>query len=1008
MEEPVTLNQAMLDRMPIKECGSRFCLNSGPATSLQIFSQGSTPDFIVGFCAICRRYLCGQCAIARVVLTAGDGQGTRLHCRYCGLSLGAETGSLLIPMEIANDPTKIKERLPKPDDSELRDSEWVKLYRDVVNRGVIKTIGIQKAEAALTSAGSKKGLALLEKEELLCQRAGYEAGLAHCATKKGIALVDLNRHRQALNCATEASAIWRRVGNRNMLARSLFAEYFLLFGKHFLNKPNRQTPEAKLNQLQEMWDAARGIEPRIVELAISERTKIHLNRGDLVNFVTDLSQASDGTKKVEDFVNLWVVRQQDKPPRLRIRTTDIDDNLIHRMRSNSDVWGCPKGCKPAGTMGVVGIPKEHTIPNFPCPSCGTHWVCLNNYSRVKASISDEPQPGILKRKEFTASARLGIVYANFSLLLQDDERLVAAPKLQEMAINEWSQRLGNKTADFAKCLDEFAGELLTRDEHEAGLELCRRALNAAETLDHPVPQLHASILTKLGISLACLGDYDRAERALRQALELNPALATPYYWLAKVYFYRGEIADPSLEAAAWNEYCKNETAGGPRRAEAEARLAALGACESESQAVPGSLPSLEVLKRTAESLRASADDEGLLACLEDLFVEARRTENGALDDIAIEMEQVARRLNRPTAILSALSRRAEMLAEGGDETSLSVWAECETLARQLSDRPALAACLLAQARLHEQQDRQEQAAQKCDEAAAIYTELQDTSKVLICLRQLTRIRIDQKQWSTAASRAQALTRLTRFLDNSSELIEALLQEARIQQEIGEHYPELEIYNEIVALCRRDDYASPLIDSLCRQSELLLEAGADASESIELLTEAFELCKPEIAQLVVRDVPQQSPEYQTELNRRQRVLRCFDSTCRGLMKSGQLGLAISSYEHTIQLRKTALDSTPGDHGLRFDLVAALDELGLTLLQLNAGDRRLPTQYFQQALSELQQLHRPDLSVEYATKLRSLRDEIVSHLADARRKGVLKAYVLTFLQRLRRGVKDHEHR
>src|SRR6185295_7181593 len=136
------------------------------------------------------------------------------------------------------------------------------------------------------------------------------------------------------------------------------------------------------------------------------------------------------------------------------------------------------------------------------------------------------------------------------------------------------------------------------------------------------------------------------------------------------------------------------------------------------------------------------------------------------------------------------------------------------------------------------------AAQKCDEAAAIYTELQDTSKVLICLRQLTRIRIDQKQWSTAASRAQALTRLTRFLDNSSELIEALLQEARIQQEIGEHYPELEIYNEIVALCRRDDYASPLIDSLCRQSELLLEAGADASESIELLTEAFELCKPE--------------------------------------------------------------------------------------------------------------------------------------------------------------------
>ncbi len=247
-------------------CSGRFCGRHGSSTKLQIVCQAGSIGKIVGWCDVCHRYVCDECAFRRRLPPAEGKDLVLLACRYCGLALGRTDECLLVPPEVPS-MSDGGEAADSITDVQAQRVDWAGFYRYLIGAGLITTSGLRRIEAAIAAGRQEEALSLLEIEEDACEAAGYEAGLAHCALQKGLTLIMLNRPEEARDCLEAAEPFWRRAGTRRKLSQ-------LLFGKYHASQWDELPLTERLRQLDELEKTVAGVNQPMTRFCVEERTRL--------------------------------------------------------------------------------------------------------------------------------------------------------------------------------------------------------------------------------------------------------------------------------------------------------------------------------------------------------------------------------------------------------------------------------------------------------------------------------------------------------------------------------------------------------------------------------------------------------------------------------------------------------------------------------------------------------------------------------------------------------------
>lgn len=108
-----TVNDNLFSNLPDRRCQRRFCPTIGRFTNKRIILVGNPDDNIVGWCHICRIFICANCAIweegdkqafwalddndelKRLCIRTGKYPASP-QCRHCGEFLGESDETIIL------------------------------------------------------------------------------------------------------------------------------------------------------------------------------------------------------------------------------------------------------------------------------------------------------------------------------------------------------------------------------------------------------------------------------------------------------------------------------------------------------------------------------------------------------------------------------------------------------------------------------------------------------------------------------------------------------------------------------------------------------------------------------------------------------------------------------------------------------------------------------------------------------------------------------------------------
>jgi tetratricopeptide (TPR) repeat protein/DNA-directed RNA polymerase subunit RPC12/RpoP len=548
---------------------------------------------LIGWCGGCGfqegkqgRYICTRCALRESVDDIEAGW-QRLVCRYCGTRLGkVEEVIRLSELEFsAFDPQETDQRSPN-EITPIPGSAWWSLYQHGISSGLIITSGMQQALRANDRGDSSRALVLLNEELNRCKSVDFQAGIGRCLLEIGKLSIEAVKPDEALGVINEAEPLLRQSRNDKLLRECLGY-------KMWLQKATHASADERLTVLNEVlklyFEAqARGMirYDQAIELFLKERIGLLLEGSNLIDAIADLRKLPDGVSILRKMAE-QVHEDNEQKNRLPRHAADVawDEDLLDKMRSTQDVWGCPEGCETPGTYGMVGAPRQTDGSGVLCPLCGARYILLNGYYSLTAGVPDFMNAKLVEPDSLHQVPADTVEVFNHSLVVREGGDPETADRLQQLVVSEWEDLLGSHSPEFALSLSMVGGSLLFRDEHSKALSLFERVVDICEQSLERQSELLASCLNNIGISLASLRNLPRAEEVLRRACELNPALPNPYYWLARLYAGRHRSDNTELEEAAWKFYVDRTPSSLLRGEEAFLRLIEFASSKRDSKRV---------------------------------------------------------------------------------------------------------------------------------------------------------------------------------------------------------------------------------------------------------------------------------------------------------------------------------------------------------------------------------------------------------------------------------------
>lgn len=572
-----TEHKQSFSELPWYKCEGLFCSAYAPFVDKRILIRGVPEIRVIGWCSDCGRkrgrYICTKCALPESISDVESGW-QRLVCRYCGTPLGkVKEVFWLSEMEVAAFDSAEISQLSPDEISPIPDGAWWALYQHAIRSGLIETTGIQQALLARDGGDNSRALVLFDEELNRCRSADYQVGIGRCLLEKGMLLLAADRTYEALEHVNEAEPLLRECGNDKLLRECLGY-------RMWLQKTTLAPPDERLTVLNEVIKLYRETQAQgmiqydqAIELFTKERIALYLESNNLVDAMPDLRRLPQAATLLRQMADQLHQRNQQKN-RLPKHAAEVkwDEDLLDQLRTAQDAWGCPRGCKPPGTYGIVSMPRGTDGSRMPCLLCGTQYILLNNYYELTASVPDFMDSRLVEADYLTSVPLDTVEVFNHSLVLRESGDIEPADRLQQLVIAELEDLLGCHSPEFALALGLLGGSLLFRDEHDPALSLFQRAVQICEQSQESHSELLAKCLNNMGISLACLRNLQKAEEVLRRACELKPDFPNPHYWLAKLYAKREKSEDSELEEAAWQSYIDRTPTSLSKGEEAFSRL----------------------------------------------------------------------------------------------------------------------------------------------------------------------------------------------------------------------------------------------------------------------------------------------------------------------------------------------------------------------------------------------------------------------------------------------------
>ena len=933
----MSLNSADITRgrLPIKQCSGRFCIREAPATEAQIVVVGDSHPPIIGYCQTCERYVCDQCSLRETIRTESDRTHGLLLCLSCGSPLGTPQERLVV------DDSTPAERVP----AKLGTEQIHDFYRESIRAGRVATTAMRQANVAHEEKKHEQALEILRSEVAECKRVRFDAGLAAALDQLAHVFMALDRHDDAVQVATEAEAHARRLGDERMIAGALLTKY--------VNQSEDRDLNEKLADLDELERAADGVNSKIVEFCDQTRAALYFESGQIAQSLRRMLKTGDSKKRIATMLDLLLAQANltldTKPRPANWRPRPFEEGTIKRMATTHNVWACPNGCRLPGMVGWVGQPKGTDGSRMPCFVCGANYICINKYSALYASVPDRPPQSFVQANALSEEEAEAVALFNMSLCFRMRLEDATAAELQQLAIEVWAEQCGEELLRFALSLNHLARALQDRDEHEEAVTLLRRAAEIAGNAGEQSTEAEASIWNNLGLSLACLGQFDEGEEVLRRACELRE-FANPNYWLAKLYSARAGEGDPSRELAAWREFLRTEGGSEARRKEAEHKIAQLEGREVPSEDEPEDAAETalanadwlsileaainpEKARKSAETkveeLRSGGPSSDLLQSLHrwyELLKDANRWEAAA--PVSKEMVDVAEALGDVPNQINALAQRTEAcLRLNNLSAALAATNRHVELAEQNSQKSLLPMGLNNRAVVKGNMNQLDDAIADGQKALQLFLEDNDVSGAARMCTQIASLHARRNEWPDAIRMYQTQAQICRSRGETDLLLQALLAQADIHRDQKNREAALRTYEEVEALARQNDRQGQLFMALYQRSQLLDDG--EQGDVRKLSEEAADICKVQVARLSMRK-GEVDPTTLASWRHNQRL--AFNTIARAARKradSGHHVLTKHEFERLRAGREKALEMDPDHGGLALDLAEGTSELAMVV-------------------------------------------------------------------------------